>query len=112
MAVYLDNMCACYGKLAMCHMIADTEDELHAMAARIGVDRHQFHAASLYGAHYDVDGHQREQAIKGGAHAITWRQAAAMTLRRRTLGDLGYPTDALDWLRVHQQQPQFASAMK
>ena len=39
MTVYVDDMRAAFRGHIMCHMIADTEDELHEMAARIGIER-------------------------------------------------------------------------
>lgn len=43
MTVYVDDMYRTemgrYGRMKMSHMIADTEAELHAMAARIGLAR-------------------------------------------------------------------------
>lgn len=72
MAVYLDPMVdhgKCIGRAGprWCHMIADTLDELHAMAARIGLRRSWFQAHSNT-PHYDIgtDG-KRALAIAAGA---------------------------------------------
>ena len=39
--------------MKMCHMLADTLDELHAMADRIGVARRHFQTDSS-APHYDI----------------------------------------------------------
>jgi hypothetical protein len=52
----------------MCHMIADTPDELHAMADAIGMSRQWYQVppkASFW--HYDVAKGKRELAISNGA---------------------------------------------
>lgn len=94
MAVYVDNMRAPYGRLIMCHMLADTDDELHAMADRIGVAR-RWHQ----GDHYDICLSKRALAVAAGAVEISMRQAGAMHARRRYTGVLGDPGEAMEWLR-------------
>ena len=54
MSVYVDDMRAPFGRMIMCHMIADTSDELHAMAARIGVARKWCQYPSTSKEHYDI----------------------------------------------------------
>lgn len=97
MTVYVDDMRAC-------HMIADTDDELHAMADRIGVARkwHQSPPKASH-SHYDICLSKRAQAVAAGAIEITWKQAACMAHRRRVTGELGSPEDAVEWIRHRQQ---------
>lgn len=86
MTVYVDDMRARFGRLVMCHMMADTELELHKMADAIGVARRWYQ-----GDHYDICISKRRRALELGAVAITMREAAAMRVRRRVTGALGAP---------------------
>lgn len=72
MTVYIDTMRARYGRLILCHMIADTEAELHAMADLIGVARKWFqsHAST---PHYDICLAKRAAALKHGAVELSRR---------------------------------------
>lgn len=71
MAVYVDTARNQFGRMIMCHMIADTAAELHEMAERIGVQRKWFQTpdgpkrASF--PHYDVSISRRDRAIAAGA---------------------------------------------
>lgn len=68
MSVYVDKSIYGYGRMIMCHMIANTPEELHAMADRIGVARKWFQAppkASFW--HYDVCKAKRALAVVAGA---------------------------------------------
>jgi len=75
MTVYVDDMylypMGKYRKMRMSHMVADTEDELHAMVDKIGVKRKWYQRD-----HYDVCESKRVLAIKHGAVAITLREMA------------------------------------
>jgi len=68
MAVYVDSAIYGFGRMVMCHMLADTPAELHAMADRIGVARRWFQTpprASFW--HYDVAKSARARAVAAGA---------------------------------------------
>lgn len=101
MPVYVDDMCAPYGRLKMCHMLASSNEELHAMADRIGVAR-KWWQDKASGSHYDIALSKKALAIAAGAIPITMRQAAAMNARRRITGELGAPGDALEWLSQYR----------
>lgn len=60
------------------HMQADTLDELHAMAERIGMRREWFQSkpGRPWHDHYDLTRERRERAIEAGAIPIGWRDAA------------------------------------
>lgn len=105
--VYVDDMRAKYGRMVMCHMLADTDAELHEMAARIGVRRRWHQHPPEHDSHYDICLAMRRTAVAAGAIQITWRQAGAMILRRRVTGRLGSPEDAIAWrntFRAHGAQ--------
>jgi alkanesulfonate monooxygenase SsuD/methylene tetrahydromethanopterin reductase-like flavin-dependent oxidoreductase (luciferase family) len=102
MTVYVDDMNAPYGRMKMCHMLADTDEELHAMADRIGVARKWWQSPEkTSGSHYDIALSKKALAIAAGAVAITWRQAGAMNARRRITGELGNPWTASAWVAAH-----------
>ena len=82
MTVYVDDMRAPYRRMIMCHMIADTEDELHDMADRIGVARRWYQ-----GDHYDICLSKRALAVRFGAREITMRELARIVARRRGIDD-------------------------
>jgi hypothetical protein len=92
--VYVDDMRASYGRMVMCHMVADTEEELHAMASQIGVALRWYQ-----GDHYDICLAKRDLAVRLGAVEVTMRQIGCMSMRRRATGQLGAPEEALAWLR-------------
>ena len=75
--------------MIVCHMIADTESELHAMADRIGEARKWYQ-----GDHYDIALSKRSRALDFGAVAITQPRLACMVLNRVRGLPLGTPESA------------------
>ena len=72
MPVYVDHYFAQYGRMQMSHMIADSLEELHAMADKVGVARRWFQKyASI--PHYDVCKSKRLLAIRCGAIPVERR---------------------------------------
>jgi hypothetical protein len=70
MPVYVDNAALGFGRMTMYHMIADTPDELHAMADRIGVARRWFQdpkTMKVSHPHYDIAKGKRKLAVEAGA---------------------------------------------
>lgn len=103
MPVYVDDMRARLGRLVMCHMIADTEEELHAMADQIGVAR-KWHQ----GDHYDIALSKRALAVATGAVEITKREAAYMAVTRRKTGRFPSLEEAREVLRRVSSRAQVA----
>lgn len=103
MAVYVDDMAAPYGRITMCHMIADSSAELLAMADRIGVARRWIQKPGTASEHFDIARSKRALAIREGAIEITWRQASAMSMLRRMGLPMGPPETAeARWKAVRQ----------
>jgi hypothetical protein len=105
--IYVDDMNAQYGRMKMVHMLSDdiTDQELHEMAAKIGVARKWWQSPEkTSGSHYDICLSKKALAIQYGAIEITWRQAGAMNSRRRVTGQLGKPEDAEEWLKAYMEE--------
>lgn len=84
MSVYVDDMRARFGRMVMCHRVADTLDELHAMADRIGVARRWYQGPPTgRWPHYDIALSKRALAVAAGALPI--RQRETLPVLRRCL---------------------------
>ena len=77
------------------HLLADDPDELHAMAAALGIPRrgYQRHRRSAALNHYDLPESLRGRAIALGAVPVTWREMARLTREWRRAGAPPAPTD-------------------
>lgn len=82
MPVYVDRQSNQFGRMKMCHMLADTLDELHLMADKIGVNRKWFQANAST-PHYDICKQKRKIAVECGAIEITRRETVALIRKLR-----------------------------
>lgn len=89
MAVYVDSMKAQYGRMKMCHMMADSTEELFSMADRIGVQRKWIQKAGTHMEHFDIAMSKRALAVTHGAIEVSMRDIG-MLMRKRQ----GKPFDA------------------
>lgn len=68
MSVYVDDVRHCYGRMIMCHMRADTREELLSMADKIGVARRWIQEPlKASWVHFDVSLGAKAKAIAAGA---------------------------------------------
>ena len=66
--IYVDNLKK-YKRQSYCHMIADSIEELHEFANKIGIHRRWFHKN-----HYDLRAEERLKAVQNGAIETTSKQ--------------------------------------
>lgn len=83
MAVYVDGMQAPLGRMKMCHMMADTTEELLAMADRIGVARKWIQKPGTSYEHFDIAMSKRRLAVAAGALEVTRRDLGLIMRARR-----------------------------
>jgi hypothetical protein len=86
MSCYVDTVRAYPGKglryTHFCHLLADTREELHAMADRIGMPR-RFFQDHPWRWHYDLPEHVRIVAVELGAVEVTMHDVGALLKRRK-----------------------------
>ncbi len=94
MTVYVDNANtpATVGRIrsTWCHLTADTQDELHEFAARVGMQRRWFQTCKrpcgrepCVHWHYDLTAPRRALAVELGAVEIDLRQMGDLIRARR-----------------------------
>ena len=86
MTVYVDQMRAPFGRMVMCHMMADTTEELLAMADKIGLPRKWIQDAGTSREHFDVSLTKRKAACEHGASEAGIRILATLMARKRAAG--------------------------
>jgi hypothetical protein len=85
MAVYVDEAIWEWRGRRWCHLTADTPEELHEMAARLGLLRQWFQSKPErpWRDHYDIPEELRAQAVACGARPLSTREMGERQARRR-----------------------------
>lgn len=74
--VYIDDYNAPFRNMKMCHMIADSKDELLEMCDKIGVQRKWIQKEGTSHEHFDICSTKKVIALKFGAVSISLRDLA------------------------------------
>ncbi|MDI2141302.1 MULTISPECIES: DUF4031 domain-containing protein [unclassified Pseudomonas] len=83
MAVYVDAEGIGWRGREWCHLVADSLDELHSFADRLGLKRSWFQSKTLY-PHYDVTKSVRTRALAMGAKGADREQIVRCAKRMRS----------------------------
>lgn len=90
MSVYVDESVYGLGRMKMCHMIADTSEELLKMVDCIGVDRKYIQYPNTECEHFDICKSKRRLAVSYGALEVTSREIVELVKhKRKTAGSGG-----------------------
>lgn len=82
MAVYVDAPKHPVGRMVMCHMVADSSEELLEMADKIGVSRKWLQRGGSAREHFDVCKAKRALAVENGAQEVSSRHLVALIRRK------------------------------
>ena len=83
MSVYVDDQRNDFGRLRMCHMIADTTYELLKMVDAIGIDRKWIQKPGTYKEHFDICISKRKLAVLAGAVELTANELGRKLIAKR-----------------------------
>ncbi|AGA76044.1 DUF4031 domain-containing protein [Pseudomonas plecoglossicida] len=83
MAVYVDSEGIRWRGREWCHLVADSLDELHTFADRLGLKRSWFQSKTLY-PHYDVTKTVRTRALALGAQGADRETIVSCARRMRS----------------------------
>lgn len=93
MTTYVDNVRVEWRGKLWCHLVADSLEELHTFAIRLGLKRHWFQQNASY-PHYDVTLETRTKAIELGA--LHGSRATIINCARRLKAQLDNQRDPGD----------------
>ena len=112
MPVYVDDPLWPFRGMIMCHMVADSLDELHTMAELVGMRREWFQdVPKASHPHYDLNQERRALALEFGAIYLPSKVLAKAVIARRKAGNVGVLDieTARRWFAENGLSERFAS---
>lgn len=82
MPVYVDSANHKFRNMIMCHLFADTTEELLVCADAIGLQRKYIQHKGNYREHFDVSQSMKKKAIEYGAKEVTGRDFALLMKKK------------------------------
>ena len=89
MPCYIDNARIPYRGMRMSHAMADTSQELRALAQAVGVDARHIQYPGTPREHLDLCAAKRVRALNAGARAVSSRDLVRLTHHKK--GDKPHP---------------------
>lgn len=90
--VYVDDAYIPYGRMIMCHMIADYPEELAGMARRIGIPLRYVQFEGNYKEHFDISKAKRMLAVQYGAKEISCKELVLRIQERNERRRISFPS--------------------
>lgn len=105
--VYVDNNNARLGDMIMCHMIADSSEELLQMADKIGVKRKWIQKPGTKHEHFDICLSKKKLAIKEGAQEVSILELGYMIGSLDSEDELPVEIDLVKLVREAKENPDW-----
>lgn len=122
MSVFVDLPTHKFGRMIMCHMIADTYDELIEMVDKIGVERRWIQKEGSKYEHFDISKGKRELALRRGAINLTTKELVIkirekdpeemrFNFFKRNGGIKVHLCPDWDFMAIHSEMPEFEACL-
>ena len=85
MTVYVDNANLAFGRMIMCHVIADSDTELLSAIEKINLDKKYHQYPNTWKSHFDVCKSKKKLLIENGAVEISYKELGKIILNKRSL---------------------------
>ena len=84
--IYIDKAFIPYRGMKMCHMLADSSNELLSFSEQIGLKKTWLQYKNTYKEHFDISEPYRKIAIEKGAIVVERRQIALILKTKKVTG--------------------------